>query len=194
VGMRLAIRHPDLLKSLVLLETSADPEQKENLLSYRMLNFVGRWFGFRIVADRVMAILFGKSFMSDPERNAERQYWKNRLINNHRLGTTRAARAVIEREGVYELLGQIRTPTLILVGEEDTATDAGKAHRMHKAIKDSQLVEIPSAGHSSTIEQPDRVNAAISSFLGQVEKKAQTRPSSNSDQNSSVSKSQDSSI
>jgi len=42
VGMRLAIRHPDLLKSLVLLETSADPEQKENLLSYRMLNFVGK--------------------------------------------------------------------------------------------------------------------------------------------------------
>jgi len=67
------------------------------------------------------------------------------------------------------------------VGEEDTTTDAGKAHRMHKAIKHSQLVVIPSAGHSSTIEQPDRVNAAISSFLGQLELKDQTSPSSNAD-------------
>ena len=165
VGMRLAIHHPKLLKSLVLLETSADPEQEENLFSYRLLNFVGRWFGFRIVAGRVMEILFGKTFMSDPEREAERKLWRDRLVNNHRLGITRAARAVIERDGVFEQLGRINTPTLIIVGEEDTATDADKARRMHGAIENSQLVEIPSAGHSSAIEQPGAVNAAIATFL-----------------------------
>ena len=30
VGMRLAIRHPELLKSLVLIETTADPEPEQN--------------------------------------------------------------------------------------------------------------------------------------------------------------------
>jgi len=165
VGMRLAIRQPELLKSLVLLETSADAEQHENLFSYRMLNFVGRWFGFRIVAERVMAILFGRSFMSDPERIAERKYWKKRLIDNDRLGTTRAARAVIERKGVYEQLGQIRIPTLILVGEEDMATGVEKARRMHEAIENAQLGVLPEAGHSSTIEQPGAVISELSAFF-----------------------------
>jgi pimeloyl-ACP methyl ester carboxylesterase len=66
VGMRLAIRRPELLKSLVLLETSADPEAQENIGRYRLLNFVARWLGLRLVADRVMPILFGQKFLNDP--------------------------------------------------------------------------------------------------------------------------------
>jgi pimeloyl-ACP methyl ester carboxylesterase len=52
VGMRLAIRRPELLRSLALLETSADPEPEENVPRYRLLNFVARWFGLRLVAPR----------------------------------------------------------------------------------------------------------------------------------------------
>jgi hypothetical protein len=50
--MRLAIRRPELLRSLALLETSADPEPEENVPRYRLLNFVARWFGLRLVAPR----------------------------------------------------------------------------------------------------------------------------------------------
>ena len=53
VGMRLAIRYPELLKSLILLETSADPEPAENVGQYKMLNFVARWFGIRPVAGQI---------------------------------------------------------------------------------------------------------------------------------------------
>ena len=54
IGLRLAIRRPGLLKSLVLLESSADPEPQESRGQYRLLNFVARWFGLGIVASRVM--------------------------------------------------------------------------------------------------------------------------------------------
>jgi pimeloyl-ACP methyl ester carboxylesterase len=66
---------------------------------------------------------------------------------------------------VYEQLGVIETPTLIIVGEEDTATTPGKAQRMHEKIAGSKLVVIPQAGHSSSIEQPDAVNREIVTFL-----------------------------
>jgi pimeloyl-ACP methyl ester carboxylesterase len=46
VGMRLAIHHPELLSSLTLMETSADPEPRETVGPYRRMAFVGRWFGF----------------------------------------------------------------------------------------------------------------------------------------------------
>src|SRR5690349_3655891 len=37
IGMRLAARRPELVRSLVLMETSADPEPAENAPRYRLL-------------------------------------------------------------------------------------------------------------------------------------------------------------
>lgn len=166
VGLRLAIRRPELLKSLILLETSADPEPSANRPRYKLLNFVARWFGLSIVVARVMPILFGKTFLDDPGREAERSEWRRRLVGNHRVGITRAVSGVIEREGVHDRLTEIETPTLILVGDEDVATVPAKSERMQRAIRGARLKVLPRAGHSSTIEQPEAVNRAIEEFLG----------------------------
>ena len=60
IGMRLALRYPDLLKSLILLETTAEAEPKKNIKKYKQMNFVATWFGLRIVAGSIMKILFGE--------------------------------------------------------------------------------------------------------------------------------------
>lgn len=163
VGMRLAIKRPELLKSLVLLETSADPEP--NVRPYRVLAFIGRWFGFRPVIKRLLNILFGRTFMADPQREEERAKWRNHLLGANRTGVIRAAHGVIDREGVYEQLGDIALPTLVIVGEEDTATKPNRAQRIHAAVPNSRLALIPGAGHSSTIEAPTSVTNAIADFL-----------------------------
>ena len=62
-------------------------------------------------------------------------------------------------------IGQIAMPVLILVGDEDVATVPEKSERMHAAIPGSKLVIIPNAGHSSTVEEPTAVNAALTDFL-----------------------------
>ena len=165
VGMRLAIRRPELLKSLILIETTADPEPEENRGPYRKLAFIGRWLGFRLVVDRLMPIMFSQSFLNDPAKAETREKWRSHLLGLNRKGTSRAAHGVIDREGVYEQLGQIATPTLIIVGDEDVATVPLKSERMHAAIAGSQLVVIPKAGHSSSIEQPEAVTAALEAFL-----------------------------
>lgn len=165
VGMRLAIDYPDLLRSLVLMETSANPEPKRNVRPYRVLAFIGRWFGFRPVAERLMNILFGRTFMNDPRRQEERQALKRAIIANDRKGAARAAHAVIDREGVGDRLGGISIPTLIIVGEEDVATPPKEGRKMQEKIPGSQLLVIPAAGHSSTIEQPEAVNRALMDFV-----------------------------
>lgn len=165
IGMRLAARYPERVRSVVLLETSADPEPAENVPRYRFLNRIARWGGLRLVAGQVMPIMFGETFLQDPNRAAERAYWKQQLLANDRVGISRAVRGVIERAGVSDELDQIAAPTLILVGDEDVATVPAKSERMHALIPHSQLVIIPGAGHSSTIEQPEAVNAAIGKFL-----------------------------
>lgn len=165
VGMRLALRHPDLLKSLILMETSADPEPTENIGQYRMLNFISRWFGMGLVVSRVMPIMFGQKFLTDPERADEKAEWRRSMVRNNRVGTSRAVKGVIDRDGVYGQLDEIKKPTLIIVGDQDVATVPHKSERIHGRIADSKMVVIPGAGHTASIEEPEAVTGAIESFL-----------------------------
>ncbi|MEJ2515852.1 MAG: alpha/beta fold hydrolase [Gammaproteobacteria bacterium] len=165
VAMRLAIRYPEMLESLVLMATSADPEPAENVAKYRALNFVSRWIGPGVVASRVMPIMFGGTFMEDPSRAALRKEMRRRIASNDRLGISRATAGVIDRQGVYESLGAISVPTLVIVGDEDIATTPAKAQRIHEAVPGSRLVTIPGAGHTATVEEPAAVTRAIADFL-----------------------------
>lgn len=165
VAMRLGIEHPHLVKSILLLETSADPEPEENMGRYRFLNFMVRWFGFRLVAGQVMPIMFGHKFLTDPNRAELRGELRERMIANHRIGISRAVNGVINRIGVYDRLDRITAPTLIIVGDQDTATVPAKSERMQARIPGSQLKIIPGAGHSSTLEEPEAVTTAILEFL-----------------------------
>jgi pimeloyl-ACP methyl ester carboxylesterase len=161
VGMRLAARRPELLKTLTLLDTSADPEAAENGPKYRMLNLVARWIGLWAVVGRVMPILFGQTFLRDAARVEERKQWSKAISVNHRIGITRAVTGLIEREGCSDLLSEIRIPVSIGVGNEDVATEPRKSEKIHAAIKGSELVVFKRTGHSSSIEAPESVNNLI---------------------------------
>lgn len=169
IGMRLAARRPELLKSLILLETSADPEPTENVSKYKLLGFVTRWLGPGLVVNQVMPVMFGQKFLTDPARAAERQMWRERLKSNHRVGITRALNGVLTRKGIYDEIAKISVPTLIIVGDQDVATVPAKSERMHERIPGSRLVTIPGAGHTSSAEEPAAVNAAIKEFLSDLQ-------------------------
>ena len=168
VGLRLAARRPELLRSLTLLETSADPEPPENVPRYRLLNLVARWIGPWAVASKVMPILFGRTFLADPARASDRAAWRARIAAN-RHAIWRAVNGVLERAAVHGELPAVRAPTLVMVGEEDVATVPAKAERIAAGIRGARLARIPRAGHSSPVEQPEAVTAALRAFLDQVE-------------------------
>jgi pimeloyl-ACP methyl ester carboxylesterase len=163
VAMRIAARRPELVRSLLLLDTSADPEPEANVPRYRLLAGVTRVLGVRLVASRVTAILFGKTLLADVRRRADLAAFTAILLR--RRDIWRAVHGVIDRAGVMDELRRITAPTLVVVGEEDVATVPAKAARIVEAIAGARLVTIPRAGHSSTVEEPAAVTAAIESFL-----------------------------
>jgi len=167
VGMRIAARRPELLRSLVLLATSGDAEAALTASRYKLLNFIARWIGLRPVASKVMQIMFGRTYLEDPSRASLRNEWRQQLVSNSRE-IWRAVNGVIHRQGVHEELPRIAAPTLIVVGEEDVATVPAKAERLHAVIRSSRLVRVPRAGHTSTVEEPEQVNAALTAFLDEV--------------------------
>lgn len=164
VGLRIAARRPELLRSLVLLETSADAEPAKNLPRYRALTLASRLFGSRGLAGQILPILFGRTFLSDPRRAGRRAEWEA-WLRGQRRSIWRAVNGVLERETVAPELARITLPTLIVVGDEDVATGPDRSERIHRGIAGSRLVRIPRAGHSSTIEEPEAVTAAIRAFL-----------------------------
>lgn len=164
VGLRLAARHPDLVRSLMLLATSADPEPEESRRRDKALIAVARVAGLRPVADPAMRVMFGHTFLSDPERGLERQVWRDRLTGNSR-SVHKAVRGVIERPGVVHELPAISAPTLVAVGEEDVATPPPHAERIAATVADARLERIPGAGHSPTVEQPQAITGALEGFL-----------------------------
>jgi pimeloyl-ACP methyl ester carboxylesterase len=164
VAMRMAARRPDLVKKLVLIETSYEPEPIENVGRYRLLTAVYRTIGPRLIASRVAPIMLGKTILSDPARKADVARFVK--LMTRRRDMWKAVNGVIDRAGIAPSeLARIAVPTLILVGDEDVATPPAKAQQMLAAIKGSKLVTIPRAGHSSTLEEPAAVTAAIESFL-----------------------------
>lgn len=166
VGMRLAARRPDLVKSLALTETSA--QEEPNVVKYWFLNTIVKLFGINnLVVGPVMKIMFGEKFLNDPQRSAERAEWIGQLKQNKKT-ITRAVNGVINRQGVEDELSRITCPTLVVVGTQDKATVPAKAEFIHARIPQSRLVYIEGAGHTSSIEEPAQYNAALDEFWKEV--------------------------
>ncbi len=162
IGIRLAARRPDLIKSLTLMETSAQAEP--NKLKYRFLTTIVKLFGIGAVVNPVMNIMFGDTFLQDDARQAEKRAFANELKNNKKT-ITRAVNGVINRRSVETDLPDIKCATLIMVGTQDKATTPEKAEFIHMSIPQSKLVYIKNAGHTASIEEPEQVNAALEDFL-----------------------------
>jgi pimeloyl-ACP methyl ester carboxylesterase len=165
VGVRIAARRPELVRSLTLIDTAAGPEPRASVVRYRMMKWVARWIGVWPVIDRVMAIMHGKSARSDPARTGELRRWREHLLALDRIVTPEVLEGILRRQGVFPLLPRIRCPTLVMVGEEDTATVPARSVEIASAIPGARLVRIPRAGHMSPIDAPEAVSSELGRFL-----------------------------
>ena len=71
----------------------------------------------------------------------------------------------VVNEDLEPLLPKIKQSTLLIWGENDTATPLSDGKRMEELIKDSGLVTIKGAGHYSFLEGKFIFNRVICSFL-----------------------------
>lgn len=169
VGMRIGARHPDLLRSLTLLDTSADPEDPAKISQYRLLALVYRLVGAKPLLGRVRPIMFGPTFLADPANRAVLDEWAARLRACDPAGVRKAILAVCDRRPIADELGMITVPTLVAVGDDDVATPPAKAERLAALIRGAELVRIADSGHSSTVEQPAAVTDLLGAFLATIE-------------------------
>jgi pimeloyl-ACP methyl ester carboxylesterase len=165
VGMRLGARHPEVLHSLTLIETSADREDPSNARRYRLLAMVYGLVGPRPVKSQVLPVLFGPTYLADPRSKAEIDTWLAELSGAERSGIKKAIHGVIAREPIHAEIGRITVPTLVVVGADDEAAPVAKSQAIAEAVPGARLEILPDAGHSSSIEQPEAVADLIARFI-----------------------------
>lgn len=168
IGLRLGLRRPDLVRSLVLMDTSADAEPAAALTQYRLMLAVVRRVGYWPLMRRVLPMFFAPKFLGDPARAGEVRQWRRRMMANDRRAIAAFGHGIFGRESVHHRIGAIRVPTLVVVGEQDIPTPPAKARRIAERIPGAVLKVIPDAGHLCTIEEPAAVNAAIGEFLARL--------------------------
>ena len=165
VGMRIAIQRPDLLASLVLMDTSAEAEPRLSRLRYEGMLLTLRLVGVKPLLSQTMELMFGASHRADPSKKTMLKHWQDRMAANDPAALIRFGKAIFGRDSVLEEMSQIRHPTLVIVGAEDTVTPLARAYRMAESIHGAQLEIIPAAGHMTTLEQPEYVNRVLTDFL-----------------------------
>jgi len=164
VAQRVALKRPDLLRSLVLMNTAAQAEHLRKRPKFALLNLIARWFGLDRVAPKILPLMFSDRFIEDPDRRQERERVLAMVMANDRIGITRAVRGVVSRKSILERIHAIETPTLIVTADQDRATPARWSKEMQHQIPRSKLVMIENSGHMTTAEQPDAVNQSLIAF------------------------------
>lgn len=166
VGVRVAARHPELIRSLVLLGfmTRQVDQGQLSMMIGMMRGNPG------LVLTQLMPNSFGTTFMSDPARADDRKLWRQRFAAVLVAEAMPMLRAVFGHPGTPpELLAQIEAPTLIIDGEDELAANRDDCLQAQRDIPDARLVTIPGAGHMVLIEQPDVGTAAITEFIRGVD-------------------------
>jgi pimeloyl-ACP methyl ester carboxylesterase len=167
VGLRLGARRPDVVQSLVLLNTSAEAEDPGKSRRYKAMAAMYRLTGMLPLVPALKRTMFGPSFRRNPSSRQVLQHWRATLRQSSRSGISKAVLAVANRVPVEDELAGIDVPTLLIAGADDVALPSLHAAHVADRIAGARLHIIPHCGHSSSLEQPAVVAGLLREFLSQ---------------------------
>lgn len=165
VGQGLAIRHPDLVRGLVLANTSARyPEAAKAMWAERIAKV--EQGGLAAIADMVMERYFHAGFRAAHPQVVDR--FRRTLLATDPSGYVACSHAV---GGVdwLDQLGRIACPTLVIAGAEDVGATVAMAQAMAERIAGAELAVIAGAAHLSVTEQPAVFSDHLQRFLGRLQ-------------------------
>lgn len=167
VTLALALKHPDRVRAVMLLDTRAEGDSAEAA--------AGREKSAKAVLEAghpgsVVESMIPKLF-AEPTINEKPDLvasFRTQMEKTPAQGVAGALRGMAARPDQTGRLGEIRVPSLVVVGEHDAITPPEVGRSMADALPASRFEIIPGAGHLSPSENSEAVNAVILKFLSGV--------------------------
>lgn len=165
LAQELTALHPRLVHGLVLYSTSpafgkADGAWQQQFLQSRFAP-LDQGLGMSGLAGKLVPTMFAPD--AEPACIAEAAALMARVPAD----SYRAALSAIVSFNRLAALGDVAVPTLCLAGELDQNAPPAVVEKMASRIAGAGYVCLPGVGHIANIEQPDRFNTAVLTFLKQ---------------------------
>ncbi len=161
VGQGLALRHPELLRGLVLANTTSQyPAAAQAMWQQRIAAVEAG--GLAAIADMVMERYFSAAFRAaQPDAVAG---FRATLLRSDAAGYVACCHAVAAVDWL-DRLAQLRCPTLVIAGAQDVGAPPAMSQAIAERIAGSELVVLADASHLSVAEQPALFAQHLRRFL-----------------------------
>jgi pimeloyl-ACP methyl ester carboxylesterase len=164
IAVDFALTYPERVQSLVL----ADPGLSGFMWDGAAME---AWSGPLIDAiqkgdSQLAADMWLKSgFMAPAMENSELAPRLTQLARANARVFERADLEVPLSPPAVDRLHEIRSPTLLLLGERDIADEHRIVERLHRDVANSERVVFPGVGHVANLETPEEFNRVVRAFL-----------------------------
>ncbi|MDE6090936.1 MAG: alpha/beta hydrolase [Duncaniella sp.] len=153
VGILYASRNP--VDKLILVD-AAGIKPKRSFTYYRKV------YTFKLIK-RLMYLFLGRD---EAEHRLDAR--RAKAGSSDYANATPMMRRILSKvvnEDLTDRLASIKAPTLLIWGENDTATPLTDAKKMERLIPDAGLVSFPGCGHYSFLDNQGQFAAVLRSFL-----------------------------
>ena len=173
VALHMALRHPDLVGRLILVDTAASRAYLREAMG-----ILEERYGTdaRTVAEQVAAgdssdaamAEFGRLVFPAYFRDFSTAQWFHEALGRASYTPEVASHFAQHYAATYDVvdrLSEICMPTLVIVGDYDWRTPPSASRVLAAGIAGAELCVIPEAGHFPFGEQPEAFTAAVRQFL-----------------------------
>jgi pimeloyl-ACP methyl ester carboxylesterase len=157
------IRYPERFTTLILCDTQCNADTPEGREKRKQTIAKINSTGISEFAETFINNIFCRSTLN--YNKVLVNSIKNIILSTSTETITETLSALAERSETCSLLHTISIPTLIMCGREDSITPPGLSELLQSKIANSTLHIIENAGHMSNLEQPEKFNKYLDSFL-----------------------------
>lgn len=173
VALRYTLAHPERVRSLVLMDTGAEPAGPMPVEAIEGLTVVGRTQGMPVVYEIIKAELgVGRRRREPSEAELARDRARDERVAASFASLDPEAflalgRALHDYPSLVDRLGEVGCPTTVLVGARDTGLRPS-AELLAERIAGAALHVVAGAGHSPQEDAPDRWLAVVEEHLARL--------------------------
>jgi 3-oxoadipate enol-lactonase len=156
-ALALALDYPERVRRLVLVNAAARYLPRD---ASRLIYYGARLILLSLIGPRQQARFVARRVFPRPEHANLREILFERLAANDPRAYRRVAGALV-RFDVRHRLSQIRAPTLVVAGADDTTVSLHQKQELAGAIPGARLEVVPGSGHATIVDSPEAFNRLL---------------------------------
>jgi pimeloyl-ACP methyl ester carboxylesterase len=165
IAQNFVLKYPEMVEKLVLVNTTDHIDNYLNSVG-EVWKYASKTYEGDTFFDLALPFIYSRTFYNENFEwlSKRRDMFKDILTKDWFDAFIRLASSN-NNWTVKDKISEIKSKTLLIAGDEDIITPLSEMQRMHKSIKNSELVVIENAGHGLFLEKIEEFCNIINKFF-----------------------------